>query len=219
MFEAPTAYQPAQTFAPPPLPTSLPATTRTWTAYMGKMWGRYKVMGHNAAHFAGEGDFTIFDDGRIELMARYDPPGTWWMALLATFVTGVIIVLIAQNGGFAAGPGWLPWFMIITWLRRRQTTTYVQNAHSIVVDAPQRRLGFFADFEGQQQWLVFDAKENFDEVWQNLNRARPAGVYGGRIDRSIRPFTIFVFVVLGLLAVMILFAIVAILGMLASVKR
>lgn len=186
--------------------SSLPATTKSWKVHLGGLWGGFKVYGGNAAPLANPGELTIYNDGRIELSARFDPSGSGWMALVAAIGTGIFIGIVAQQTGFCAGPGWLPWYLIITLIRRRGTSVFLHDAGNIIVDTSQRRMGFLADCEGQRQWVAFEIKDNFPEALQSLKMIKQTGVTEGKIDRRIKPVTVVGIIVLVFVAIILLIA-------------
>ncbi|MEK6336175.1 MAG: hypothetical protein AABM67_14700 [Acidobacteriota bacterium] len=179
----------------------------TWNARLGNLWGGFRVGSNKALLLVSPGDFHISDAGKIDLSARYDPPGSGWRALLAALGTLIIVVLLAQAMGTCVGPGWLLWYILFIYIRRRQVTIDLEKSESVVVDAASRRLGFLTEFLGEKRWVAFEIKENFETAVQGVSTTITAPISEGKIARRLRAATIFVFVTLGLFAVLIFLSI------------
>lgn len=175
----------------------------TWKASLGNLWGGFRVGKNKALPLVSPGEFKISDKGTVELSARYDPPGSGWRALVASLITLILVVLVAQATGACAGPGWLLWYIVITLVRRQPVNLNLENSESIVMDSGHRRLGFLVDFLDRKQWVAFELKENFDVAVQSLRATVPAPITEGQIVRRFRAATIFVIVAVLLFAVMI----------------
>jgi hypothetical protein len=175
----------------------------TWKARLGNLWGGFRVVKNKALPLVSPGEFKISDEGTIELSARYDPPGSGWRALVVALITGVVVTLLAQATGSCAGPGWLLWYIVIIFIRRQPVTLNLETSESVVVDSVSHRLGFLTDFMGAKRWVAFEIKENFDAAVQSIRATMPAPISEGKIARRLRAATIFVFVAIGLFALMI----------------
>ena len=178
-----------------------------WRAYLGNLWGGFRVGPDKALPLVSPGELKISAGGTIQLSARYDPPGSGWRALVAALISLVLIVLVAQAVGGCAGPGWLLWYILFIYIRRRQVTIDLEKSESVVVDGASRRLGFLTEFLGEKRWVAFEIKENFDTAAQGVSTTITAPISDGKITRRLRAATIFVFVTLGLFAVLIFLSI------------
>ena len=179
----------------------------TWRAYLGNLWGGFRVGPNKAALLVSPGDLRMSDEGAVELAARYDPPGSGWRALVAAIITGILVAIVAQATGACAGPGWLLWYIIIILMRRQPVTLNLEKAETVVVDPTTRRLGFFTDFQGAKRWVAFEIKENFEAALQSIRATMSAPISEGKIARRLRAATIAFIVALVFFAVMIFLSI------------
>src|SRR5262249_6026787 len=120
----------------------------SWNVRLGSLWRTFKVQGARTAPFVKTGTFDSAA-GRLQLTAKYDPPGSGWLGAGAAIVTGVLVVVAAQQFGFCAGPGWIFWFVGIAMLRRRTANLDLVEADAVHIDAANRRLAFHINFEGK----------------------------------------------------------------------
>ena len=183
--------------------------TGTWNVKLGSLWRTYKVRGARAAPFVKAGALTATDGG-LELTSRYDPPGSGWLAFGAAIVTGIIVVVAAQQLGFCAGPGWLLWFIGIAMLRRRTVTLNLPEADQAILDPANRRLAFHLNFQGKPRWVAVEVPQNFDEAAQAVAIQLPGRVVQENIDRALTSGSIALLVLAILFGVMILLSIVAV---------
>jgi hypothetical protein len=181
----------------------------SWRVQLGNLWGGFRVGSNKALQLVNPGEFTISDKGTVELSARYDPPGSGWRALIAAIATGIVITIAAQATGFCAGPGWLLWYVLIVQMRRRPATLTLAGAESVVMDAGNRRLGFLIDFLGGKSWVAFEIPgEQFHNALQSLKATTSAPLSEGQIKRRLKGSTIAIIVMVGLMVVLMIFAIV-----------
>jgi hypothetical protein len=179
----------------------------TWRAYLGNLWGGFRVGSNKAVLLVSPGELKTSDAGTIELSARYDPPGSGWRALVASLITLIVIVLAAQATGFCAGPGWLLWYILIVFMRRRSAVLGLEDSEAITVDTANHRLGFLTEFMGAKRWVAFEIKENFDAAVQSVSATFSAPISEGKIARRLRAATVFVFVAVAFVALMIFLSI------------
>jgi hypothetical protein len=181
----------------------------SWRVQLGNLWGGFRVGSNKALPLVNPGEFKISDKGTVELSARYDPPGSGWRALIVAIVTGILVTILAQATGFCAGPGWLLWYILIILVRRKPATLTLAQAESVVVDAGNRRLGFLIDFQGARHWVAFEIPgEQFHEALKSLKATTPAQINEGQIKRRLKGSTIAIIVMVGLMVVLMIFAIV-----------
>jgi len=172
-----------------------PGITKTWGVHFGHFWGGFKIQGSTPVHLLLPAQLTICPDGTQKLSARYDPPGSFGWAVLATFITVVVISLLQPNGPCVA-PGGIGWYLIITWIRRRSVIVDLQNAETVLVDASHRRLGFLGDLLGQKRkrWIAFEVQEKFDEAVQGIKATMSSRCTEGEITRSSVTIILLIFV-------------------------
>jgi hypothetical protein len=177
-----------------------PGITKTWGVHFGHFWGGFKIQGSNPVHLLLPAQLTICPDGTQKLSARYDPPGSFGWAVLATFITVVVISLLQPNGTCVA-PGGIGWYLIITWIRRRSVIVDLQNAETVLVDASHRRLGFLGDLLGQKRkrWIAFEVQDKFDEAVQGIKATMSSRCAEGEITRSRVTIILLIFVSLVIL--------------------
>lgn len=178
-----------------------------WRAYLGNLWGGFRVGSDKALALVSPGDLRISDNGTIELSARYDPPGSGWRALVAALITLVLIVLVAQATGGCAGPGWLLWYILIIFIRRQPVRLNLEKAESVVIDPATHRLAFLTNFLGAKSWVAFEIKENFDTVMQSISATIGTPLSEGKIVRRLRAATVFVLVSMILFVVLVFLSI------------
>jgi hypothetical protein len=92
----------------------LPTVSVRGMKLRGSPAGRYHV-------FRGDGALLVDAQGAM-LEARYDPPNSGWIALGLTAVTFALVYGLVGGGVLsqAAGPGFLPWYLIVRAARRKQ---------------------------------------------------------------------------------------------------
>jgi hypothetical protein len=179
----------------------------TWRAYLGNLWGGFRVGSDKALLLVSPGELKVSDAGTIELSARYDPPGSGWRALVAALITLILIVLVAQAIGGCAGPGWLLWYILIIFIRRQPVRLNLEKSERVVIDAASHRLAFLIDFMEAKRWVAFEIKENFDTVVQRISATMGTPLSEGKIVRRLRAATVFVLVALVLFAVLVFLSI------------
>jgi len=182
--------------------------SQSWNVRLGSLWRTRKVQGRRAAPFVKSGTLTV-SPGGLELTTKYDPPGSGWIAAGAAIITGILVLVAAQQLGFCAGPGWLLWFIGIAMLRRRTVTLNLQEADRAIVDPANRRLAFHLNFEGKQRWVAFDVPENFEEAAQAVTTQMSGRVFQDKIARALTSGSIAMIVLGVFFAVMILVSIIA----------
>lgn len=175
----------------------------TWGVRLGNMWGGFRVGSNSALLLVSPGELRISDEGTVELSARYDPPGSGWRALVASLITLVVILVVAQATGGCAGPGWLLWYILIILIRRTPVTLNLERSESVIVDGANRRLGFLTEFLGAKRWVAFEIRAGFDHAVQGIRATTTAPITEGRITRRLRAATIFVLAAVGLFGLMI----------------
>jgi hypothetical protein len=181
----------------------------TWHVKSGSLWRTFKIQRSRSGPFVKSGTLTAVD-GRLELATKYDPPGSGWLAAAAAIVTGILVMIAAQQFGFCAGPGWLFWFIGIAMLRRRSTTLNVGEADAAVIDPANRRLAFHVNFEGKPRWVALDVSENFDAAAQAVATQLPGRVVQDNIPRGLTSGSIAMIVLASLLGVLIVLSVLSV---------
>lgn len=174
-----------------------------WKANLGSLWRGFKVNGKRAAPLVGTGVISRSEEGKFELSAKYDPPGSWWMAIGAGLVTAFFVTAMAQALGAFIGPGWGLWYVIIVLVRRRNISVQLAESESAVIDNASRRIGFFTEFEGRKHWAAFEAREDFDGLIEALKAIDSFTVSEGKIGRRLKAFSIILLIFLVLIFVSI----------------
>lgn len=182
----------------------------SWNVKLGSLWRTFKVQRVRVAPLVKSGTLAAAE-GRLELTAKYDPPGSGWLAVAAAIVTGIVVAIAAQQLGFCAGPGWLLWFIGIAMLRRRTVTLDLREADAAVVDPANRRLAFHMNFEGKPRWVAVDMPENFEAAAQAVTTQLPGRVVQDNIPRALTSGSIAMIVLASLFAVLIVLSIVSVL--------
>lgn len=182
--------------------------SNTWNVKLGSLWRTYKVQGGRAGPFVKQGTLAATGE-RLELTTKHDPPGSGWLAAVAALVTGVVVVLVAQQLGFCAGPGWLLWFIGIAMLRRRTVTLNVHEADRAIIDPANRRLAFHLNFEGKMRWVAVDVPENFEDAGQAVATQMAGRVFQDKIQRALTSGSIAMIVLAIVFAALILVSVIA----------
>jgi hypothetical protein len=174
----------------------------SWNVVLGSLWRTFKVQGRRTAPFVKTGTLDV-GDGTLQLTTKYDPPGSGWLGAGAAIVTGIIVVVAAQQLGFCAGPGWLFWFIGIAMLRRRTVSLDLREADAAHIDPANRRMAFHINFEGKPRWVAIEAPENFDAAVQAVSTQLSGRVYQDNITRALTSGSIALIVLASLSAAII----------------
>lgn len=108
----------------------------------------------------------------MELRARYNPPGTVVLAVLATIACGFLAFAVAEALGFAVAPGIILWYAAIRFLRRHHCSFNLSSSKAIVVDAKNHRMAFFTRMRKTRKlgWVAFQIKDAFPEVAEIVSK-------------------------------------------------
>jgi hypothetical protein len=182
--------------------------TKAWKAHFGGFLGGFRIGGKTPVQMANPGALTLSDDGALLFSARYDPPGSGWLAVLATVITGLVVCVLAQVLGFMAGPGWLVWYWIFLTWRRQQVRLNLGGAETAVIDADHSRFGFRTEVQGRKRWIAFEIWQQFDEASGHVRTLLASRCTDGSITRpNMIPVIVLVVllgVIFGLFATIIL---------------
>jgi len=168
---------------------------RRWKVIYGNMFGAYRAEGKTGWRLTPPTLLRETPDGQLEMMGNYDPPGSIWLAILATIGTFIVVFAVAQMVGFMAGPGWLVWYYIIRAIRRQDVTLDMANAEDVLLDDQSKRMAFRVEFQNRSRWMVFAIKENYEDA-----AALVRSIFGTRVREGIieDPSKVPFFCVLGL---------------------
>jgi len=185
---------------------------RGWKVNFATFLGGFQVKGKRSIQLLKPGILSLSDKGILQLSGRFDPPGSGWMALLATIITAIVFAFMAlargYTPGFYAGPGWLIWYLIIVLIRREKVSIPLQNSESVVLDPSSRRMGFRTNFTAKDCWVVFEIKDGFEEASKCVRTLLSSRCSNGKIGYKSRlPLIIILAIMataLGLLAWLII---------------
>lgn len=181
----------------------------TWNVNLGSLWRTFKVQRARSGPFVKSGTLAAAD-GKLELIAKYDPPGSGWLAVAAAVVTAILVALAAQQLGFCAGPGWLLWFIGIAMLRRRTVTLDLREADGAVIDPANRRLAFHVNFSGKPRWVAVEVLGDFEAVAETVATNFAGRVVQDNIPRALTSGSIALIVMASLLAALIVLSVVSV---------
>jgi len=142
---------------------------KKWEAHVGSFLGGFRVGEQKAIPLVKPASVGLFRSGELELSARYDPPGSGWLALVATIVSTVVVFALAQALGFMVGPGWLVWYILIVAMRRRDVVFNLIDTESVVVDAKNGRMAFRSKFDQVPCWVAIELRTGFDDLLERIN--------------------------------------------------
>ena len=125
--------------------------------------GRPKSIGHqNPAVLCRHAECALSID------AKYDPPGSAWLAIIATFgITVIAVFLFGFSGtviGAAGGGGIAATYNLIRSWRKREIRLDLGTTTDVVVDEKRRRIAFLQPLNGRARWVVLEFKDGFPEA-------------------------------------------------------
>lgn len=136
------------------------------------------------------------ENGRVNLSGRYQRPGAGWRALLATGITFVIVVIVAQAVGFAAGPGYLIWYYIFSRMRRADIELDLASAQEAVADDRKQRLAFRIPIEGKPAWIGFGAKSDYPRILSMLRGVPGLNIRSGDVKKSMPMLWLWIIIII-----------------------
>lgn len=162
-----------------------------WKIKFGNMFGRYKAEGRSGWKLTSPTVLRETAEGYLDLIGNYDPPGTGWIAAGLSVVTFIIVFAVAQETGFAVGPGWLVWYFLIRAMRRESVTLDLGNADLVMLDDEKHRMAFQVRHNDRDRWMVFQVENNYGDAADCVHDIYGSEVVEGRIeDPSKVPFLI-----------------------------
>lgn len=151
-----------------------------------------KTLEASAARFkAGSGNkillvspcVLVSENDTVKLKSRYQKSGSGWLALLATGITLVVILLVAQVLGYAAGPGYLFWYYIISRIRRAEIKLDLNHSLEIVTDDRKKGIAIKIPIDGNPAWIGIRAKDNYDQIKALLSGIPGVSIRSGAVKR------------------------------------
>jgi len=105
-------------------------------------------------------------ENTLTLDTKYDPPGTPWLALLATVVIVVVAVLLKGLsgpiiGGTGGGGIVVTYMLIRLWRQREIKLDLGRAATEAIVDEKRHRIAFLAPIDEKFRWVVLEFKDDF----------------------------------------------------------
>lgn len=168
---------------------------RRWRVVYGNMFGAYRSEGKSGWRLTPPTLMRETPDGQLEMIGHYDPPGSGWLAILASIGTFIVVFAVAQMIGFAAGPGWLVWYWIIRAIRREEVALDLSNAEDVLLDDESKRMAIRVGFKNRSRWMAFAVKEDYENLAPLVRSIYGAQVREGKVEE---PSKVMLFIVLGL---------------------
>lgn len=135
-----------------------------------------------------------------KLVADYNPPGTIWLAILATIATGLVVAVIAQVVGFMAGPGLIIWYWIISAARRKQIEISLADSEQIVCDDQKRNIAIFGLVENQKTWISIKCPNDYGKIVYLLKQTDNVCIENRKLQTSQLTMIIVLVILLVLVA-------------------
>jgi predicted RNA-binding Zn-ribbon protein involved in translation (DUF1610 family) len=165
-------------------------------------------------HKGGKGRFTRlaspcdfeFAAGRSPILnAKHCSPGNIWIALLATFITWIVVQVMAQVTGFMVGPGLLIWILIINAIRTEAVAFDLGQARQVILDSRKKEIGILGPMHDKETWVGVKCRANYEDIAQRLKAHNGLPVEEGTL-KTTQMSTIIVLVVVLVLAASAWFA-------------
>lgn len=142
---------------------------------------------------AGSGNRTILvspmtlvaEHGVLKLKGRYQKPGAGRLAFIATIVTFIAVVLVAQVLGFAAGPGYLIWYYIFSRNRRADIELDLANSLEVVTDDAKRWIAIRIPVNGVPAWVGINPKNEYPSIKSLLSGMPGMNLRSGSVKKSL----------------------------------
>ncbi len=147
---------------------------------------------------------TRYGEHTLSLEAKYDPPGSAWLALIVTVVAVIIAIVLKAPSyytiGFIGGSGIVVSYVVILLWRKWEIKLSLENASDIVIDQESSRIGFFIPFDHKSRWIVLEFTEDFAEVHDAIHdimgpKCRTGKISGGDVFFVI-VVLIYIFIIL-----------------------
>lgn len=154
------------------------------------------------------GPATFWVSPQLMLQAYYNPPGSRWIALGATILSWLFVVIVSQAIGFAAAPGWLIWLLLIRRWRRRFERLFLDYSEKVIIDNRSRRMAFLSQFRGKKRWVAFGFNKDFEEAAQLVRTIAADKCQDSKIRYFMSPLLFFLICLLTVLLLVFLLSIV-----------
>jgi len=126
----------------------------------------------------------VSENGTVKLQGRTYKPGSGWLALLATFGTFIVVVLVAQAIGFAAGPGYLIWYFIIRSKRKEDIELDLSQSTKIIADDTRHRIAIEIPVDETPAWIGIGSKADYEQAKSLLSTLPGATIENRPIKKS-----------------------------------
>jgi len=141
---------------------------------------------------AGPGNRAIFappvsivsESGTLKLEGQYQKPGAGRLALIATIITFVAVILLAQALGFAAGPGYLIWYYIFSRNRREDIELDLADSVEAVADDVKLRIAVRIPMNGVPAWIGINPKNDYPRIKSLLAGVPGMNLRNGSVKKS-----------------------------------
>ncbi|MCE9519238.1 MAG: DUF4339 domain-containing protein [Verrucomicrobia bacterium] len=130
------------------------------------------------------------------LKVNYYPPSNWWLACLATFVTGVVV----KAGVLVVGPGIIVWYLLINLVRHQNIVIDLSKAELILADVEKKEMGVFTNVAGKDTWIGVKCGKQFQPIFAHLQASGTVAIQSGKLISSQRVALIVLICLLAILA-------------------
>ena len=136
---------------------------RTWNvSFRGFLSTFFSI--RKVERIRGPGTLSLISGKELILSAKDNPPGSGWLALLATIGTMIVGSALAKLFGCVIAPGWLIWYLIIRSVRRRDVDLCLNDAQRLELNPKNGWMRFLLLVGYKPTWVSFQIKEDFEEI-------------------------------------------------------
>jgi competence protein ComGC len=126
----------------------------------------------------------LAENRTAKLKSRIQKPGAAWLALVASVITFIIVIVVAQAIGFAAGPGYLIWYYIFSRNRRTEIELDLAASLEVVADDTRQRIAIRIPVEGTTAWIGLNPKGDYPRVRSLLSGIAGLSMRSGPVKKS-----------------------------------
>jgi competence protein ComGC len=145
----------------------------------------------------------VAEHGMLKLKGRYQKPGAGRLAVIATIITFVAVILVAQALGFAAGPGYLIWYYIFSRNRRADIELDLANSLEVVTDDAKRRIAIRIPVDSAPSWIGISPKNDYPRIISLLSGMPGVSLRSGSVKKSLSLVAVVILIIvccIGILA-------------------